>query len=138
VHLCAGWRDLDNPPTHFNPPAPVVRILATLTRDPALKSATVMMAYFEKVGGQAIVNGFDVDKEAEAIKQTSGYMAQQFGLYGDLTVDEYMHLVCDAMSWGIRATNQRTDQLHGTGRFSQQTWGALSEGMQKSCRWPRP
>ena len=38
--------------------------------------------------GMAVVNGFDVIKEPEKIKQTIGYVTQSFGLYEDLTVEE--------------------------------------------------
>src|SRR5690348_17666835 len=37
-----------------------------------------------------MVAGFDVSKNPDAVKDQIGYMAQRFGLYGDLTVDENM------------------------------------------------
>jgi ABC-2 type transport system ATP-binding protein len=40
--------------------------------------------------GAIMVAGHDVTKELEAVKDQIGYMAQRFGLYGDLTVDENM------------------------------------------------
>src|ERR1051325_8736127 len=40
--------------------------------------------------GTAIVAGYDVSKELDAVKDQIGYMAQRFGLYGDLTVNENM------------------------------------------------
>lgn len=45
--------------------------------------------------GSAIVAGHDVFKETEAVKDQIGYMAQRFGLYGDLTVDENMLFYSD-------------------------------------------
>ena len=38
--------------------------------------------------GQAHVNGFDIYKDYEKIKQNIGYMSQKFSLYDDLTVKE--------------------------------------------------
>jgi ABC-2 type transport system ATP-binding protein len=38
--------------------------------------------------GEATVAGFSLNKEAERVKPKIGYMAQQFSLYGDLSVDE--------------------------------------------------
>src|SRR6476619_5082873 len=40
--------------------------------------------------GSASVAGLDVVREAQAVKDRIGYMAQRFGLYVDLTVDENM------------------------------------------------
>src|SRR5437868_11897875 len=45
--------------------------------------------------GRAIVVGHDVSKEPQAVKDQIGYMAQRFGLYGDLTVDENMIFYAD-------------------------------------------
>jgi ABC-2 type transport system ATP-binding protein len=45
--------------------------------------------------GQAIVAGQDVAKNVDAVKDQIGYMAQRFGLYGDLTVEENMDFYAD-------------------------------------------
>jgi ABC-2 type transport system ATP-binding protein len=38
--------------------------------------------------GRALVNGFDVAREPEKVKQHIGYMSQKFSLYDDLRVEE--------------------------------------------------
>jgi ABC-2 type transport system ATP-binding protein len=45
--------------------------------------------------GRAIVAGHDVSQNPDAVKDQIGYMAQRFGLYGDLTVDENMAFYAD-------------------------------------------
>ena len=45
--------------------------------------------------GEAWVAGHNVARELEAVKDRIGYMAQRFGLYGDLTVDENMAFYAD-------------------------------------------
>jgi len=39
-------------------------------------------------GGKAFVEGIDVSKDPEAVRQNIGYMSQRFSLYDDLTVTE--------------------------------------------------
>src|SRR5215469_10951030 len=45
--------------------------------------------------GSASVAGHDVVRESQAVKDQIGYMAQRFGLYGDLTVEENMVFYAD-------------------------------------------
>src|SRR5271169_3172866 len=45
--------------------------------------------------GQAWVAGHDVAREPDAVKDRIGYMAQRFGLYTDLTVEENMNFYAD-------------------------------------------
>ncbi|PWT97856.1 MAG: multidrug ABC transporter ATP-binding protein [Terriglobia bacterium] len=45
--------------------------------------------------GSARVAGHDVAREPQAVKDHIGYMAQRFGLYGDLTVQENMDFYAD-------------------------------------------
>ena len=47
--------------------------------------------------GTATVNNHDSVAEAEIIKQSLGYMPQQFGLYPDLTVDENLNFICNVL-----------------------------------------
>jgi ABC-2 type transport system ATP-binding protein len=60
--------------------------------DGAGKTTTLRMlcGLMEPSEGSATVAGHDVAREAQAVKDRIGYMAQRFGLYGDLTVEENM------------------------------------------------
>ncbi len=55
--------------------------------------------------GQVAVAGHDVAREPDAVKDRIGYMAQRFGLYGDLTVEENMHFYADL--FGVDAAGAR-------------------------------
>jgi ABC-2 type transport system ATP-binding protein len=65
--------------------------------DGAGKTTTVrlMCGLLDASEGRAIVAGRDVSKEIDAVKDQIGYMAQRFGLYGDLTVEENMDFYAD-------------------------------------------
>jgi ABC-2 type transport system ATP-binding protein len=54
------------------------------------KSTTIRMlcGLMRPTSGFAKVAGFDVSREAEAVRANIGYMSQKFSLYGDLTVIE--------------------------------------------------
>ena len=54
------------------------------------KSVTIKMlcGLLQPTSGTAIVNGYDVTKDPEAVKRSIGYMNQAFSLYRDLTVEE--------------------------------------------------
>jgi ABC-2 type transport system ATP-binding protein len=74
--------------------------------DGAGKTTTLRLlcGLMDPMEGEAWVAGHNVAREVEAVKDQIGYMAQRFGLYGDLTVDENMNFYADL--FGISKTER--------------------------------
>ena len=54
------------------------------------KSTTIKMlcGLARPTSGRASIEGFDVERQGDAVRSAIGYMSQSFSLYGDLTVDQ--------------------------------------------------
>jgi drug efflux transport system ATP-binding protein len=76
--------------------------------DGAGKTTTLRMlcGLMDPSEGSARVAGHDVVREAQAVKDRIGYMAQRFGLYADLTVAENMVFYADL--FGIAGKDRET------------------------------
>jgi len=72
-------------------------IFALVGPDGAGKTTTMRLlcGLMNPTEGRAVVCGHDVVTELDAVKDHIGYMAQKFGLYGDLTVEENMNFYAD-------------------------------------------
>jgi len=104
--------------------------------DGAGKTTTlrVLCGLLDPSEGQAWVAGHDVAKDTQAVKDSIGYMAQRFGLYTDLTVDENMEFYADL--FGVSAAERRRvlpDLLRMTRMepFRGRQAGKLSGGMKQ-------
>lgn len=84
--------------------------------------------------GSATVIGFDLRRKSEAIKPKIGYMAQQFSLYGDLSVEENLAFFADIYAVRGKERIIRTKRLLEFAKlteFKQRRAIHLSGGMQK-------
>jgi len=111
-------------------------IFGLLGPDGAGKTTTIRMlcAIMDPTEGSASVAGFDTVKEPEEIKKRIGYMAQQFSLYGDLTVLENLTFFADIFQVGRQEREERIARLLKFARlteFQKRRAAHLSGGMQK-------
>jgi ABC-2 type transport system ATP-binding protein len=111
-------------------------IFGLLGPDGAGKTTTIRMlcAIMDPSEGSAHVAGFDTVKKPEEIKKRIGYMAQQFSLYGDLTVLENLTFFADVFQVGREERQTRIPKLLGFARlieFQNRRAAHLSGGMQK-------
>lgn len=111
-------------------------IFALVGPDGAGKTTTMRLlcGLMDPTEGHAIVTGLDVAKHPDEVKDHIGYMAQRFGLYTDLTVQENMDFYGDL--FGILG-DERTalaDRLLKMTRmepFRDRPAGKLSGGMKQ-------
>ena len=104
--------------------------------DGAGKTTTLRLlaGLLDITAGQAEVLGYDLRTESEAVKARIGYMAQQFSLYGDLSVDENLAFFADLYQVYGAERGARTERLLHFARlteFRDRRADRLSGGMQK-------
>jgi len=85
---------------HFNIEISPGEIFGLVGPDGAGKTTTLRLlcGLLDATEGEAWVASHNVASELDAVKDRIGYMAQRFGLYGDLTVDENMFFYSDLFS----------------------------------------
>lgn len=84
--------------------------------------------------GEATVLGFDLKEKAESIKPHIGYMAQQFSMYGELSVMENLQFFAELFDVASKDMAERTERLltfAGLTEFKERRAVNLSGGMQK-------
>lgn len=104
--------------------------------DGAGKTTTIRMlaGIMEPSGGEASVNGMDIVKQADELKESIGYMSQRFGLYEDLTVIENMNFYADIYCVAKKERQERIKRLFefsGLEPFQKRLARNLSGGMKQ-------
>ena len=104
--------------------------------DGAGKTTTLRLlcGLMDSTEGQAIVAGYDVARHLDKVKDQIGYMAQRFGLYGDLTVEENMVFYSDLFGLHRADRDQLMQQLLAMTRmepFRKRAAANLSGGMKQ-------
>jgi ABC-2 type transport system ATP-binding protein len=104
--------------------------------DGAGKTTTlrILAGLLDITEGTAEVAGFDLEKESEAVKGRIGYMAQQFSLYGELSVLENLRFFSELFNVPSGELAERTERLldfAGLAEFKSRRAAHLSGGMQK-------
>jgi ABC-2 type transport system ATP-binding protein len=104
--------------------------------DGAGKTTTLRLlcGLMDPTEGRVYVAGRAIPKELESIKDQIGYMAQRFGLYADLTVEENMAFYADLFGVKNDERDARTGRLLQMTRmepFRARPAGKLSGGMKQ-------
>ncbi len=104
--------------------------------DGAGKTTTLRLlaGLLDITSGSAQVAGYDLARQPEAIKHKIGYMAQQFSLYGELSVLENLGFFADLYDVPLDVLQGRTERLlsfAGLTEFRTRRAAHLSGGMQK-------
>ena len=84
--------------------------------------------------GGAEILGFDLKSQAESIKTHVGYIAQQFSLYGEMSVLENLYFFAELFDVSKQERGERTERLlefAGLTEFTDRWASKLSGGMQK-------
>jgi len=104
--------------------------------DGAGKTTTLRMlaGILRPSSGTAVLQGVDVALDPEAAKPHLAYMAQRFGLYDDLTVQENLAFYADLYRVPRRERPERLERLYRFSRldeFKSRLAGNLSGGMKQ-------
>ena len=115
---------------------PKGEIFGLVGPDGAGKTTTLRLfcGLLDPTEGEVTVAGYDASKQTDQVRDRIGYMAQRFGLYQDLTVEENMDFYADLFGiLGAERAALSADLLRMTRMepFRQRQAGKLSGGMKQ-------
>lgn len=98
---------------HLDLSVPRAEVFGFLGPNGCGKSTTIRMlcGLLLPSAGEVEVLGYQIPRDAEALKRRIGYMTQKFSLYEDLTVQENLEFLAAVQGIGRRGTRQRIDEL---------------------------
>jgi ABC-2 type transport system ATP-binding protein len=94
----------------------------------------LMCGALKPTSGIVRVAGYEVPAQVEKAREQIGYLAQRFGLYGDLSVQENIEFFGEVFDIPIDELTERATELlnfAGLSDFTNRPAAALSGGMQK-------
>lgn len=97
----------------------------------------ILAGIMKPSGGQVTVGIFDVARQSEKMKNFTGYMPHNYGLYGDLTVEENINFYADIFRVPHRERKARMDRvlsLTGMSPFTKRRSHFLSGGMKQKLQ----
>ncbi len=112
------------------------RVTGLIGPDGAGKTTLMRLAaaLLQADDGLIRVGGVEVNRQADVVKMTIGYMPQRFGLYEDLSVQENLALYADLQGIAPEARSSRYAelmQMTGLAPFTARLAGKLSGGMKQ-------
>lgn len=94
----------------------------------------LMAGLLKPTSGKILIKGINVMEDSEAVRQSIGYMPQQFGLYEDLSVAQNLNLYADLQGLNREERGSKFERLlkfSGLGPFTERLSGELSGGMKQ-------
>lgn len=84
--------------------------------------------------GRAYIDGYELSKQPHDVRRSIGYMPDSFGVYDDITTEEYLQFYADCYQVPKQVTKHRIDELLewvNLGAKRSTYVNALSRGMQQ-------